>query len=137
MEEFKEQKVGAGIKTIAIISFIFQGLAIIGYIAIFAMKDTLEAMPGGEIYSKFTTTYTMLLMAFSIIEIVSLILILNKNKIGIFIYFGIVIIGFIMGSIQMGFSLTSLIGLILPGLMAYFIYAKREIFGFQVNNDSY
>ena len=31
---------------------------------------------------------------------------------------------------------TTLIGLILPGLLAYFIYKKKEVFGFESNENN-
>ena len=42
----------------------------------------------------------------------------------------------IMNGLSVSVLISTLIGLILPGLLAYFIYKKKEVFGFESNENN-
>lgn len=41
-----------------------------------------------------------------------------------------------MNGLSISILISTLVGLILPGLLAYFIYKKKELFGFQSKEDN-
>ena len=63
-----------------------------------------------------------------------------KKKIGVYTFFTVIIINVIYSLIMNGFNIailiSTLISLILPGLLAYFIYKKKEVFGFESNENN-
>lgn len=129
MENEKVKKVGAGILVIAIIEFIFQGFGVIGSIGGLLMKDKINSILQ-QSSAKITVTsseYIISLIICSLL-IVSVILILCKNTIGIFGYFILYVIDIAYSISKSGFSISILLSFILPILMAIFIYLKRDIF---------
>jgi hypothetical protein len=128
MEEEQEQKVGAGIWTIAIINFVIYGLSLIGDIAGLAFKDKLDSAIKQSGVKPIPTSVYIIGIVVSILILVSVLLILLKNTIGVIAFFVINIADIIYGIVQNGFKPLSLVGLILPVLMAIFVYQKRTIF---------
>jgi hypothetical protein len=128
MEEEQEQKVGAGIWTIAIIEFIFEAIAIFGAIFAITNKAKVDSVAKQANLPITPSSSYIIALIFSILIIVSLILILCKNTIGVFGYFLLYIADIIYGIVQSGFKPLMLVGLILPVLMAIFVYQKRSIF---------
>ncbi|PRR79578.1 hypothetical protein [Clostridium vincentii] len=118
-ENEKENKVGAGILTICIIHFIVGGLGLLlGGIGMFALA------------SDQITTILIISMIIVLVLIVSCIMLLCKQKVGIFLYFFATIVNLIINIIA-GSELYSIgLSLILPVLMAIFISKKKELYGF-------
>jgi hypothetical protein len=130
MESEQEQKVGAGIKTIAIIELVFETLGLLSSIFYLVFKDKINSavQAAGVTTNVSSSTYVIALIT-SILIIISVILILLKNTIGVFGYFIVYIANIIYSIVKVGkFSPLMLISFILPILMAIFIYRKRSIF---------
>lgn len=128
MENFeieKRNKLGGGIITLAVIQFVTNGFGIIGL---------LMMMFGSEFYKSLgipvpPASSLIIDLVFVIITIIGLVLILLKNKIGIYIYFTIIVLSIISTNIFYGFSITNiLLSLILPVLTAIFIYKKKYLY---------
>lgn len=130
MENEQEQKVGAGIKTIAIIELVFQTLGLLGSIFSLVFKDKIDsAVQAAGVTTKVSSSTYVIALILSILIIISVILILLKNTIGVFGYFIVYIADIIYSIVTVGkFSPIMLISFILPILMAIFIYRKRSIF---------
>ncbi|SMC27763.1 hypothetical protein SAMN02745134_03286 [Clostridium acidisoli DSM 12555] len=130
MESEQEQKVGAGIKTIAIIELVFETLGLLSSIFYLVFKDKINSavQAAGVTTNVSSSTYVIALIT-SILIIISVILILLKNTIGVFGYFIVYIANIIYSIVKVGkFSPVMLVSFILPILMAIFIYRKRSIF---------
>jgi lipopolysaccharide export LptBFGC system permease protein LptF len=128
MEEEQEQKVGVGIWAIAIIEFILEAITIFGAIFAITNKSKVDSI-AKQANLPITPLITyIIVLIFAILIVVSVILILCKNTIGVFGYFIIYIGSFIYTIVQNGFKPLSLVSLILPVLMAIFVYQKRTIF---------
>lgn len=124
-ESEKRNKLGGGIITLAVIQFVTNGFGIIGL---------LMMMFGDEFYKSLGITVPpasslIIDLVFVIITIIGLVLILLKNKIGIYIYFTIIVLSIISTTIFYGFSIANiLLSLILPVLTAIFIYKKKYLY---------
>lgn len=124
-----EQRVGSGITILSIVYLVFQGFGLFALVSSIVMKDQIiaklaEAGTGLE----FNSGEIILSIIISIIFIVSLILILMKKSIGAYLFIIVQALSIIYNIITGAFTLTSIFGLILPGLMIYFLYKKRNIF---------
>ncbi|MPQ42422.1 hypothetical protein [Clostridium tarantellae] len=136
MEDCKNKKLGAGILTVSIIQLVFSILAVLffAFLLIALNSDTIVPNEVKEIYLQNGITITTLSISliFIILSIVAIIFILCKKAIGIYIYFITIVVNYIYSLIMSGFSFLGLIGLILPLLMAIFIYRRRYVFNIGV-----
>lgn len=124
-----EQRVGSGITILSIVYLVFQGFGLFALVSSIVMKDQIiaklaEAGTGLE----FNSGEIILSIIISIIFIVSLILILMKKSIGAYLFIIVQALSIIYNIITGAFTLTSIFGLILPGLMIYFLHKKKEIY---------
>lgn len=124
MENNQQKKVGAGILTLSIIQLVFSGIGIIGLIASFTMKTQIQAM-GVKTISSTTLIITLVV---TISAVIGIILILTKKELGIYIYFIAEVAGFMDSIVENGFTPTMLLSLIIPVLMAVFLWKKKEVF---------
>ncbi|MBW9150263.1 hypothetical protein K2F40_14985 [Clostridium sp. CM028] len=130
MENVKKPKVGAGIKTISIIQLIVSAIGLFS-IKNFSKKDELNAAYKAlDIGMPEITNLSLTIgLVFSVILAISVILILMKKELGIYIYF-------IATVAQIAYTIVAggtkpwmiLVSLIMPALMGFFIWKKREIF---------
>lgn len=90
--------------------------------------------------AQITSTELIISIILSLLLLVGIILILLKKQIGVYTFFTVEIINIIYSLIMNGLNLSvlisTLIGLILPGLLAYFIYKKKELFGFEIKENN-
>jgi hypothetical protein len=128
MEEELEQKVGAGIWTIAIIQFIIEAILLLSCTFDLFNQDKVNSILKQRGIPAVPSSAYVIGIVFCVLIIVSLILILLRNTIGIFGYFIICIGNFIYSIVKNGFSPFLLLSIILPVLMAIFVYQKRTIF---------
>ena len=124
MENVKKPKVGAGIKTMSIIQLVFSGFGLIGLIMTLFMKDTLKTAGVPAI----PTSAIIISLVIIIIITLGIILILMKKELGIYIYFIAEVANIVYSIVSNGFKPASLVGLIIPVLMGFFIWKKKEIF---------
>lgn len=137
MDNEKNNKVGAGILTVAIIQFVLSGFGILFLGLGLLFKDAINAQlksMGNETIPDGGQISIIISFIFMVLSIVGLILILRKKAIGIYLYFAAEVLQRIFGAITQGVNIIGLIvGLILPVLMAIFVYKKRALYGFENN----
>ncbi len=129
MENEKQNKLGAGIITISAIELVFSVLLILGLI-LFLIPSFLElaGLSLDQMGISHITIFIRLVAA--LLNILGIILILRKKAIGLYIYLLLTAANIIYSIIMNGFMISTLIGtLILPILMTFFVYRKRELFG--------
>lgn len=140
MENVQKPKVGAGIKTISILQLIG---SVFGLWSIrnFFNKEKLNAAnkATGELLNMVVPEVTNLSitigLVFSIILGISVILILKKKELGIYIYFTTIVANIAYTIVTAGFSPWSLVALIMPALMGFFIWKKKEIFSSETKSE--
>ena len=129
-ENENENKVGAGILTLCILHFIGSVLGIFS-VLFSAAVITPELASQSGISADSITASIIPTIIISILMVVACIMLLLKQKIGVFLYFFVVLANVIVTIALSGFSPISLIlALILPVLMTIFISKKKEVYGF-------
>ena len=131
----ENKKLGGGILTISIIYLVLLGFGLIGSIISLVTLDEINSLMSQMGGVQLTSTELIVSIILTLILLVGIILILLKKQIGIYTFFTVEIINIIYSLIMNGLSISilisTLVGLILPGLLAYFIYKKKELFGFE------
>ena len=122
------QKLGAGIITMSVLYLIGQAFTMLSVLINIVMKDEIARMlaEAGTI-SEITTAQLGVTLVISLILTVSIILILFKKYIGAYIFIGIEVLSLLFSIITGAFTLFSIIGLVFPGLMIFFLYKKSFI----------
>ncbi|MCR1950841.1 hypothetical protein NSA50_07165 [Clostridium sp. DSM 100503] len=132
MEENVEKKsVGAGIITMSVLDLFGQFFITIGCLVNIFAKDLVSNMiaeAGVSAGEQATTTDFVITLAISLIITIAVILILCKKPIGAFIFIGIEVLSFIYSAITSGVSLLTLLNLVFPALMIFFLYKKKDIY---------
>lgn len=123
------QKLGAGIITMSVLYLIGQAFTMLSVLINIVMKDEIARMlaEAGTI-SEITTAQLGVTLVISLILTVSIILILFKKYIGAYIFIGIEVLSLLFSIITGAFTFFSIIGLVFPGLMIFFLYKKKEIY---------
>ncbi|WP_370832217.1 hypothetical protein [Clostridium sp.] len=136
----ENKKLGGGILTISIIYLVLLGLGLIGSIISLVTLDEINSLMSQMGGVELTSTELIVSIILTLILLVGIILILLKKQIGVYTFFTVEIINIIYSLIMNGLSISilisTLVGLILPGLLAYFIYKKKELFGFESKEDN-
>lgn len=131
----ENKKLGGGILTISILYLVFLGFGLIYNIISFSTLDQINALSSQMGMPQLTSAELIISIILSLILLIGVILILLKKKIGVYTFFTVIVINVIYSLIMNGLSIlvliSTLISLILPGLLAYFIYKKKEVFGFE------
>ena len=131
----ENKKLGGGILTISIIYLVLLGFGLIGSIISLLTLDQINSLMSQMAGVQITSTELIVSIILSLILLVGIILILLKKQIGVYTFFTVEIINIIYSLIMNGLNLSilisTLIELILPVLLAYFIYKKKELFGFE------
>lgn len=136
----ENKKLGGGIITISVLYLVFLSLGIIGSFISLATLDAINSIAVQSGLPEITSTELIISIVISLILLISIILILFKKKVGIYGFFTTVVINIIYSLVMNGFDATNLvstlISLILPTLLAIFIYQKREVFGFEIKENT-
>lgn len=128
-EKVQVQKVGLGIKIISIINLVIYSLLLLFGLGGLVLKDQINSELARQgVKTAYTLSNFIPIIIFAALIIISVILILLKNMVGVILYFIVCIGNMLFSIIQSGFTSGTLAGLILPVLMAIFIYQKRSIF---------
>ena len=133
----KEKKLGAGIITISVLILIGSAFGILGTIMNLAMGDSVNEllMQTGQYDASMlpTTTDYIISLVSSILCVIFVILILLKNKIGVFGYFALSILNRVYSLIVSEITPIVLGGLVLGlaflALYGFFNYKKRDLYG--------
>ena len=134
--EHEDEKIGGGIITLSVLHFIASALVILGAVILIGVSGDSEfqkQLASLNVDSSALSTGTIIFedIILRILLIVSLILILKKNKIGVYGYYLFVIASILSTIIFSGFDILSIIiSLIFPILMGIFISKKKSLFGF-------
>lgn len=140
MENENKPKLGGGIIALSVIQLIICILSVIGSIFLFISKDKIieslnNAGTDSTAFTQACSTSTLTIsLIVSLLTIISIILILSRKVLGVYIYFLTNIASIIIAIVQKGFSANVLLGIILPVLTAIFIFQKKEIYGFGKKN---
>lgn len=134
----KEKKLGAGIITISVLILIGLGFTIFGTIINLTMGDNINKvlLEAGQVDTSLlpTTTDYIISLVTSAVNVIFVVLILMKNKVGVLGYFTVAILSNVYNLIISGISALSLGGLAISlaflALYGFFIYKKRELYGF-------
>lgn len=136
----ENKKLGGGILTISILYLVFLSFGLMGSIISFSTLDQINAVSSQMGLPQLTSTELIISIILNLVLVIAIILILLKKKIGVYAFFTVIIINVIYSLIMNGFNIailiSTLISLILPGLLAYFIYKKKEVFGFESNENN-
>lgn len=133
MENQKQNKLGAGIITISVIQIIISVFGLFGSIILLtpAFQENMAALSGVSLDQIGLNTATIIVSLVSILlTLLGIILILRRKAIGLYIYLLITAANIIYSIVLNGLAIYSLIGsLILPLLMTFFVYKKKDLFG--------
>ena len=121
-----------GIMIISVLYLIAQGYSLINSAYVIFNFDKIN-----EIYIEnggMPITYNNIAMSIIIAigVIIGIIFLLRRNKIGIFIFLGVQIISISYMIILTGFGSHLLTGLIMPLLLLFFVYKKKDIYGLKI-----
>ena len=136
MENIKKPKVGAGIKTMSIIQLVFSGFGLISIRNFFTNNEKTNAALRSLKLPEVTNITITIGLVFSIILAISVILILKKKELGVYIYFIAQVAQIVYSIVIYGFTpllITAVIAPVITGiLMGIFIWKKKEIFAVEV-----
>lgn len=130
----KKKKLGAGIIVLSVLIIIGQLFSLITLPFNLANLDETNNFLISMGMGNYTVTRGEYIFSAIIaaIILIAVILILFKKGIGVYIFTGIQVVSIFYSIITKGLSVSILIGilisLILPGLLLYFIYSKKEIY---------
>ena len=131
--DYEDEKLGAGIITLSVLHFItsalmiFSGIVLLSVGQISAIQEQLAEL-NTEVNTGLIVFQFIILR---LILIISLILLLKKNKIGVFGYYLFALITIISSIVSNGFNIINIAtSLIFPILMGIFISKKKDLFGF-------
>lgn len=136
----ENKKLGGGIITISVIYLVTLGFGLLTSIGSFAMLDEINSTAAQFGLPETTTVDLIISIVLNSLLLAGVILILCKKKFGVYTFFTVIIVNIIHSLIMKGFNVATLIGtlvgLILPGLLAFFVYKKKYIFGFENNENN-
>lgn len=124
MENNQQKKVGTFIKTLSIIQLALSVLEIIGYLSTYFMKDLFKTTGVPSI----STATVIIYVVITLITALSIILILSKRKLGIYAYFIAQLSRIVYTIVNTGVNPSMLLSLIIPILLAIFIWQKKDVF---------
>jgi len=128
----KEKKLGAGIITMSIIFIVIYAFLIFVRGAAIMNLDAFNNLLVSQGAPKTTSGQLIFLLMISIFMLVSLILILFKKGIGVYLFAGVQAVSIVYTIITTGLSILTLIGILIDlipvALLLYFIYRKKDIY---------
>ncbi|APC38720.1 hypothetical protein [Clostridium estertheticum] len=134
MENVQKPKVGAGIKTVSIIELVLMGFMAIGLITSLFITDKIKAISKAAGVPETPTSTIVISLVIALLVIISVILILMKKELGIYMYFIATVANIVYSIVTTGFKPAIILSLILPTLMGIFIWKKKEIFSTETKN---
>ncbi|MBX4261632.1 hypothetical protein KTC96_21235 [Clostridium estertheticum] len=134
MENVQKPKVGAGIKTVSIIELVLMGFMAIGLITSLFITDKIKAISKAAGVPETPTSTIVISLVIALLVIISVILILMRKELGIYMYFIAEVANIVYSIVINGFKPIDILSLILPILMGIFIWKKKEIFSNETKN---
>lgn len=132
----EKKKLGGGIITLAVLTFVFNGLGIIASGVTLSVLDTINKTSESLGMPTLSSTEIIIGIIVAIIGVVGFILILFRKKLGVYLYFASIVLNIIINimSIASGKPTSALtyigmaVGLIIPILLAVFLRKKFKYF---------
>ncbi|MCB2360979.1 hypothetical protein [Clostridium estertheticum] len=134
MENVQKPRVGAGIKTVSIIELVLMGFMAIGLITSLFITDKIKAISKAAGVPETPTSTIVISLVIALLVIISVILILMRKELGIYMYFIATVANIVYSIVSTGFKPAIILSLILPTLMGIFIWKKKEIFSTETKN---
>lgn len=129
MENTEPKKLGGALLTVIIIDLVLSIIGVFGTIMLILAKNSNnELFKSNPALTDTNPTELKIVLILAILVIIGLILILFKQAIGVYIYFIATIVNIVYGIVSNGFNPSTLISLILPILIAIFIFLKKDVF---------
>ena len=129
MENTEPKKLGGALLTVIIIDLVLSIIGVFGTIMLILAKNSNnELFKSNPALTDTNPTELKIVLILTILIIIALVLILFKQAIGVYIYFIATIINIVYGIVSNGFNPSTLISLILPILIAIFIFLKKDVF---------
>lgn len=133
-----KKKLGAGIITMSVIFLVLAVFTILGTAINLVAGDSINQIliDSGQVEASMlpTTTDYIISLVVSIFTVIFIILILCKNKIGVLGYFALNILShvynLIITQITVSTIISQLVGILIIALYGFFIYKKRDVYGF-------
>ncbi|SKC76981.1 hypothetical protein SAMN02194393_03074 [Maledivibacter halophilus] len=127
------KKLGAGVTAICILELISKFFQLSLAVVVLLKKEDiglwLEKIGQSNIMNAISNQQVMITICLSILAILGLILILSKNRIGMYLYFPITAINVTMLAIQNSFQIKPLLfALVLPVILFILLYNRRNVF---------
>lgn len=115
------KNLGIGIVTLSILNLIsFLGIGVF-----LVLAKTLNNTVIEQYLDKSQVT---MLMCMSVVLLLSIFLILAKKKIGVYVYFGVIILSTVYSVASYGLASFEITGALLPLIYAFLIYKKWNVF---------
>ncbi|MDS0526163.1 hypothetical protein NNC19_10760 [Clostridium sp. SHJSY1] len=128
LEKFKKFPVVAQVAIgLQLVGAFWSIIGSFGLLNMSATESLIYELTGEHLPSKFMISLDIIVAIGLIVSLY--LLVSNTNKKSVMIYFGIIVLYFILGIITNGFSFVTICGLFLPGLMAYTINENKDFFG--------
>ena len=124
----EKQKLPTSVKVVSIIQLVFNAFGLIGTVITLATYESVKSLVASTGVKVPSFGVYAILGVVVLVELIGVILIMNKNKIGIFVYFAAVIVDYAVSISATQFNPVSLISLILPILMAIFIFQNKKVY---------
>jgi len=138
MENVQKPSVGAGIKTMSILQLIFSGFGLLNIRSYFVNNEKANAALKTMELPQITNFSITIGLVFTIVLALSVILILRKKELGIYIYFTIQVAQIVYSIVTYGFTLLLIAAVLMPVIMAIlmgiFIWKKKEVFTVEAKN---
>lgn len=129
MENTEPKKLGGALLTVIIIDLVLSIIGVFGTMALILAKNSNnEALKSNPALTATNPTQLKIELILTVLIIIGLIIILFKQAIGIYIYFIATIISIVYSIVSNGFSPMMLVSLIVPILIAIFIFLKKDVF---------
>ena len=125
----EQKKVGAGIITMSALYLLGQVIIILILLSTLIFKDAIiQNAQSMGISDEINTGEILIPLVIATIIAIAVILILVKKPIGAFLFIGIEVLSLIYKVITSGITMGTIVLLIFPVLMIFFIYKKKDIY---------
>ncbi|WP_300349395.1 hypothetical protein [Clostridium sp.] len=134
MEINKENKLGAGIITLSVLTIISVFITYFSNICLLIPSVQNNLKQKGIPIEKLGLNKSIIVIGLisATILLISVILILMKKALGIYLYYLLFLANLIYSTVLHGFNIKSLIiSIIFPALFGYFLYKKKHLYGFE------
>lgn len=133
MEINKENKLGAGIITLSVLTIISVFITYFSNICLLIPSVQNNLKQKGIPIEKLAINNVIIAIGLisATILLISIILILLKKALGIYLYYLLFLANLIYSIVLKGFNKFLIFSIIFPALFGYFLYKKKHLYGFE------